>query len=177
MAEVFTSYSVDNDRVFRNALSDALKMVGTLKIPFNLISKDFYKSEQSIFNLKGPGQYPDFKNGDKSKYKKIKIKKYGFAYPLLKANGALANSLLSSTAQGSILDIKDTYMVIGTNIDYGKYHQSDAPRKKIPLRKFLFIGPEASRFATNDQMGRLNRWVGYINEYVKAKLSNVGKTS
>jgi hypothetical protein len=49
------------------------------------------------------------------------------------------------------------------------YHQSDDPRSKIPLRKFLFIGPESS-FANSDQAGRLQRWLGYVQSYVTAKV-------
>jgi len=188
VAEAFTSYQVDNDRRFRNAIQRAADATGDLRVPFGLILADFYKSEQAIFALKGPGQYPPFKHSvratslgkkfgndvkrgqgydvSKSPYQREKIKKVGFDYPLLVRTGSLSASLLSATAQGAVAIIGATELTIGTTIPYGVYHQSDAPRSKIPLRKFLFIGPEASQFATSDQQGRPERWMNILNDYV-----------
>lgn len=167
MAESFTSYSVDNDRSFRNALVAAGKKVDDFRIPFSLISADFYKSQQAIFKLGSQGQYDDYKNGGaQSPYAKQKKKKVGFVYPLLVSSGALAASTLGPNNKGSINLIRARELVIGSSIEYGIYHQSDAARSKIPLRKFLFIGPEAKRFAKSDQVGRLERWLKIINDHV-----------
>jgi phage gpG-like protein len=183
-----TSYVLENDARFKQALKDASEVVSDLRIPFGLITRDFYKSERAIFGLKGPGQYPPFKNSHrvqyeqsgvgvrqlpakkqfdvtKSPYQQQKIKKWGFDYPLLKASGKLERSITTPNAEGSINIITPLSLVIGTSIPYGIYHQSDSPRSKIPLRKFVFIGPEAPRFATSEQVGRLQRWVGYIEDY------------
>lgn len=162
MAEAFTSYIVDNDRLFRDAITRAQQVVSDLRVPFGLIAKDFYRSEQAIFKLKSEGQYPAISE----RYGKLKEKKVGFKYPLLVRTGKLASSLLSGNAEGSILNIDSNSLEIGTAVEYGIYHQSDAPRTKIPLRKFLFIGPEASRFATSDQMGRTERWLNILNDWV-----------
>lgn len=162
MAESFTSYAVDNDKRFRNALKNISEQVEDLRIPFGQILRDFYKSEQSIFKLKGPGQYPEIS----TKYGVIKKKKVGFEYPLLVFSGRLAASLLGPSNPGSVAIITKLSLVFGTSVPYGIFHQSDAPRKKIPQRKFIFIGPEAPKFATNEQIGRLQRWVGYLNDHV-----------
>lgn len=179
MAEAFTSYSVDNDRKFRAAIQRAADAVGDLRIPFGQILKNFYKSEQAIFALKGPGQYPDFTEqgkivGPLSKYAKAKEKKTGFMYPLLVRSGRLSASLLSKDAPGSVAIIGPTELTIGTTVPYGIYHQSDKPRKKIPLRKFLFIGPEAPKFATSDMQGRPERWMNILNDYVLKKIKQSG---
>lgn len=166
MAQSFTSYVVENDKEFQAAVLTAIDEIGDLSLPFNSILKDFYRSEQAIFKLGGPGQYPDISE----KYAKQKEKAVGFRYPLLLRSGSLAASLLSANAAGSIADITKTSLSFGTSIPYGIYHQSDDPRSKIPLRKFLFIGPEASEFANSDQMGRLTRWKGYVSDYVVAKI-------
>lgn len=188
MADSFTSYTVDNDKRFRKAMENAAAVSQDLRVPFGLILRDFYKSEQSIFKLKGPGKYPEFKNSARatstggknnpngkrgteftatmSPYQKYKLKRYGFDYPLLVRTGALAASILGPNSKGSVSKITNLSLVFGTSIAYGKYHQSDDPRKKVPLRKFLFIGPEASEFATSEQMGRLERWLNYINDHV-----------
>lgn len=171
----FTSYVVDNDRIFREGLKRALEVTKDLRIPFGQILSDFYKSEQAIFSLKSPGQYPDFKNGgSESRYAKYKEKKVGFKYPLLVRTGRLSASLLSKSAPGAIAVIGKTELTIGTTVDYGRYHQSDAPRSKIPLRKFLFIGPEAPQFATSDQTGRPQRWMNILNDYVIKKMKQSG---
>lgn len=172
---ITTSYSVDNDRRFRDAFARAAAGLTDLRIPFNLILKDFYRSEKAIFGLKSPGQYPDFKNGGiESRYAKYKIKKVGFAYPLLVRTGALAASLLGPTNRGSIALISPLSLIIGTSIPYAIFHQSDAARKKIPLRKFLFIGPEAPQFANSDQSGRPERWLNILNDFVLAKIRSAG---
>lgn len=195
MAEAFTSYIVDNDRRFRDAIQRAADATGDLRLPFALILADFYKSEQAIFALKGPGQYPPFKNSvratslskkltgirrgqgydvTKSPYQREKIKKVGFDYPLLVRTGSLSASLLSASAKGAVAIIGPTELTIGTTIQYGVYHQSDSPRKKIPLRKFLFIGPEASQFATSDQQGRPERWMNILNDHVLKQAKSSG---
>lgn len=170
MAESFTSYSVDNDKRFRNALAEVSKVSTDLRLPFGLISKDFYKSQQSIFKLSGPGKYPPISE----KYGDQKQKLVGFRYPLLVRSGALAASLLGPNNKGSVSQITNLSLTIGTMIKYGIYHQSDAGRSKIPLRKFLFIGPEAPRFATSEQQGRLERWLGYISDHIARETKKAG---
>lgn len=179
MAEPFTSYEVDNDRRFRNALKRAADTFQDLRVPFGLILSDFYKSQQSIFQLKGPGRYPPFKVSKKivggrvtteSAYQRRKLEKYGFDYPLLVASGKLAASLLGPNNTGSIAKVTPLSLTIGTSIEHGIYHQSDLPRRKIPLRKFLFIGPEAPQFATSQTQGRPERWLNIMNDFVLRKM-------
>jgi phage gpG-like protein len=171
MAEEFTSYSVDNDRTFRRAIKAASEKISDLTIPLTLISQDWYRSERAIFKLKGPGQYPDLSPG----YKAFKASKVGFVYPILKRTGRLAQSLTDPTSSKAINQIinKDT-LIIGTKVKYGVFHQSDRPRRKIPLRKFLFIGPE-SGFAMSPQKGRLQRWLGILSGFVDESTSDVGE--
>lgn len=166
----FTSYAIANDASFKAALNRAASVCDDLRVPFGMILADFYKSEQAIFGLQSEGKYPPISD----KYGKWKEKHVGFKYPLLVRTGALAASLLSAGASGSIAMISPQQLIVGTSIKYGIYHQSDAPRKKIPLRKFLFIGPEAPSFATSDQMGRLGRWNNILNDYVLKTLKKQG---
>jgi phage gpG-like protein len=179
MAEAFTSYTVDNDNKFRNAIKKASEVSQDLRVPFGLILRDFYKSEQAIWKLKGPGKYPPFK-GPKdpktglTKYQARKRKDVGFDYPLLVRTGSLAASLSGPNNNGSISKITKLSLVFGTSIKYGVYHQSDEPRSKIPLRKFLFIGPEAPTFATSEQQGRLERWQGYMTDHIAAQIRKAG---
>lgn len=165
------SYVLENSKKFQAALKDAGEKIGNLRVPLNLIMNDFYRSEKAIFQLKGAGQYPEISK----RYGLQKEGAVGFKYPLLVRTGRLAKSMLSKTAPGAVALISEQSLTIGTTVRYGIYHQSDEPRKKIPLRKFVFIGPEAPKFATSDQMGRTERWLGYINDYVTKKLELKGQ--
>ncbi|MFN8741529.1 MAG: phage virion morphogenesis protein [Pirellula sp.] len=170
MAESFTSYSLENDAAFKATLKRASEVSEDLRIPLGLIGADFYKSQQAIFKLQGPGQYPDLSE----KYKKQKQKKVGFVYPILVRTGRLSNSLLGPNNRDSIYKVTKLSLTLGTQTEYGIYHQSDKPRSKIPLRKYLFIGPEAKKFATSEQQGRLKRWTAILNDHIAKKLKAVG---
>lgn len=198
MGDQTVSYSADNDERFRRAIQKATAEIGNLTVPLTMISKDWYKSETAIFNLKGPGQYPPFKGtvaasslgghgnalgrrrstaivSGESRYQEEKKKKWGFDYPLLVASGRLKRSVTDPTdAEAINTIIGGQRLIIGTQVPYAVYHQSDRPRRKIPLRKFLFIGPEAPTFATSEQMGRLQRWLGILNSYMDQKLKVLG---
>ena len=168
-AQSFTSYSVDNDKKFRNALKVAGEKSSDMRVPFGLISRDFYKSEQAIFKLKGPGKYPKFQGPvnpetNETRYQSEKKKAVGFDYPLLVRTGSLAASVLGPNNKGSINQITKLSLIIGTSIPHGIYHQDAKDVNR--LRKFLFIGPEAPSFATSEQMGRLQRWQGYLQDHI-----------
>lgn len=181
------SFVTTNDEQFRAAIQKASDSLKDLRVPFNLIYLDFYRSEKAIFQLKGPGKYEPFKKSkgsyragesggqsfvtdSESPYQKRKKAEVGFDYPLLVRSGRLAASLSGPGNPGNVTQVSPLTLVIGTTVPYGVYHQSDEPRSKMPLRKFVFIGPEAARFATDDQIGRLQRWLGYIDDYLERKL-------
>lgn len=164
----FTSYSVENDKKFFKALDETIAQVEDLRVPLKLITKDFYKSEKAIFKLKSSGEYPDFKNGGKdSPYAKWKQKKFGFTYPLLKRTGKLERSVTNPTDLNAInYLVGKQLLVIGSKVDYLVFHQSDAPRSKIPLRKVLFVGPESIKWARDGEItGRLSRWLDILREH------------
>jgi len=188
MAEGFTSYKIGNDAKFKDAMNRVRLVTDDLRIPLTLISKDFYKSEKAIFLLGSAGQYPDFggfnpgakmmykgqETTRREAYKARKQAKYGFVYPLLKASGRLEGSVTNPMHQDAVNQIVNKRtLIIGTTVPYGVYHQSDRARAKIPLRKFLFIGPE-SRFANSDQQGRVGRWMNILNSFVLQKLKSKG---
>lgn len=50
---------------------------------------------------------------------------------ILQDTGRLRNSIVNAfSSKGA---------EVGTNVEYGKYHDSDKPRTKLPQRKFLWI--------------------------------------
>lgn len=155
----FVTAQITNAAEFQAALRRAQSKVSDLTIPLILIAKDFYKSQKAMFQLKGPGQYEDLSPG----YKKQKKKAVGFVYPILKRSGALERSVTTPTDSNSINQIIDkNTLIIGTKVKYAAKHQFG---QGVPLRPFLFVGPE-SRFATNEQSGRLGRWKNILEQYV-----------
>lgn len=175
MADKVVSYSADNDQKFRDALIEAQKTVGDLTVPLTLIAKDFFKSEVAIWALKGPGQYPDLSQRTLDQRHRDKQP----IYPILKRSGALEKSMTDPTDPNAISEIVNgESLFIGTRVKskkgypYPAVHQFGS--KNVPMRKFLFIGPEAPQFATSEQMGRLDRWLNILNSYVDQKLSLIG---
>ena len=170
MVDVVTSYEVDNDKAFQRAIERAKRAVDDLTVPLTLITKDFYRSEKAIFQLQSPGQYPDLARSTKKARARAGVSVYPILMGMGTSRGKLAKSLTepdSPDAYNQIINKRTLF--IGTQVEYGIYHQSDAPRSKIPLRKFLFIGPE-SKFANSDQQGRVGRWLNIMNDFVLKKL-------
>lgn len=164
----FTSYVIENDLKFARAMERAGKQAKDLKVPLTMIMKDFYKSRTAIFALKGPGQYPDLS----PKYKARKERAVGFAYPILKLTGALEESVTGQGNPGNVTRIEPQSLEMGTTVEYANYHQSDESRKKIPLRKFLFVGSESVKFANSLVSGFPERALNTLNTYV---LRQMGK--
>jgi len=188
------SYRVEADKRFQQILESARAVSKDLRPALKSIAADFYRSEKAIFQLKSAGGYPDFKGKligqtwsknarpsdiarrtrpyGATPYEWFKVKKLGAGkqYPLLRLTGALEKSITSPNAQGSIYELSPSSIRLGTSIPYGNYHQQDNPDlgdAKIPLRKFLFIGPESSRFTSNPVLtGRLERWLNIMNTFV-----------
>jgi len=168
------SYSIENDKKFQAAIERAKAVTNDLRVPLNLIAKDFYRSQKTIWQLKSPGQYPDLAQSTKDK----RIKDLQPFYPILKRSGALEAAASTQGARGNVTRIFEnrvlTMGVESAMLPYAVFHQSNRPRTKIPQRKFVFIGPEAKRFADSDQVGRLERWLNTLNSFVLKKLKQQG---
>jgi phage gpG-like protein len=162
---IITSYEIENDAEFQKQINDAVEKVGDLRIAFTLIAKDWRNSNIAQFSLQGTGLYPPLSK----KYSERKKKKTPSA-PILVASGRLRDSVTGGVNSDSIQEIKKDSLMIGTLVPYGIYHQSDRPRRKIPLRKFLFIGPESPQAALSIRTGRLQRWVSIIEAETARKL-------
>lgn len=165
----FISYKLENDIIVSDQLLRAGQVVSDMRPLFKEISRLIRQSRKAIFKLKGPGAYPDFK-GPKvgetgmTAYQNRKHKEYGNrGYPLLRATGRLEKSITELGGENISLPLKDG-LVFGTMVPYGVFHQEgpDGGGRKVPLRKFLFIGPEAPKFARHinqDLVARINNTV------------------
>lgn len=165
MVETSGSYVISNDAQFARALRDAAKRVDNLSFAYKEISRDWRKSNKAQFSLQGSGQYPPLS----PRYKQEKAKRYPRA-SILVATGRLRDSVTKASHKDHINLIKKSGLILGTKTPYGIYHQSDRPRRKIPQRKFLFIGPEAPRSAPSPITGRLERWLKILDAEVQRQL-------
>lgn len=165
-AQISFSYNIENQREFSRSINAAIKKVKDLSIPFEQIANDFFKSRRAIFKLKSPGQYPDFKNGRNGPYATKKEELVGFKYPLLKFSGRLEDSVTDKSAQEAIYQNDGKTLTMGSSVPYLRFHQSDLPRKKLPMRKVIFFGPEAPRFAKGALSGFTGRALDTLNAYV-----------
>lgn len=164
MALGFVSYTVLNDKKLQAGLDRAARAIGDISKPLRIIGKDFFKSRKAIFTLKGPGQYPDFKS---KSYKQLKTRILGDPYPLLKFSGDLEKSVTNPNDSDAVFDVDESVGIFGTTVEYLSFHQSDEPRAKMPLRKVLFIGPEAPKFAKGKALaGFPDRALNTLNTFV-----------
>lgn len=168
MVEGFASYSVGNDALFQRKIIAATRVVEDLRFAFSEISRDWFKSNITQFSLKGSGQYPPLSPA----YAERKARLFG-SKPILVATGKLRDSVTGGTNKDSINRIGKQSLVVGTKVEYGIYHQSDKPRRIIPLRKFLFLGPEAPRSAPSEITGRVERWLSIMDAEVKRQLEKI----
>lgn len=181
MAEPIISFIPENDEAFRKALEKLGEQVDDFRIPFQLIGNHWYKGNRKIFALKSAGLYPDLGGlnpNDKVKLKGrevtkrvaakfMKQREVGFVYPLLKRSGKLEKSLVSKGGTGAVFFAGRKTMLMGTNVDYAKFHQSDGPRSVLPQRKVIFIsGGPAEKAKDSVVSGRLEAWTNIITDYV-----------
>ena len=163
-----TSYIIENDAQFKRAIRDATRRVSDLRLAWKLISDNWRKSNKTQFELKGTGLYPPLSPA----YAKRKAKEFP-GRPILVATERLKKSVTSKSSPDHINVIAKRGFTFGTKVPYGIFHQSDAPRQTLPLRKFLFIGPEAPQFAKGPAAGRLERWLGILDAEVQRQLDKV----
>ena len=166
---VTTSYIVENDEAFQRAIDRLALATNDFRIPFGLIAKEFYRGNKKIFSLKSAGKYPDLSE----KYKVAKKREVGFVYPILLKTGRLASSLTNAGDPETVRVITKKGLLLGTDVPYTKFHQSDAARSKIPQRKVVFIdgGPlETSQGAKTS--GRRQAWLNIINQYILDNIDN-----
>ena len=188
MVASFTSYIVENDVVILRALTRLSKQVDDMRIPFGLISKEFFQGNKKIFSLKGPGKYPKlgglnptekvkFEGREITKRERAEITKkreVGFIYPLLKRSGDLEKSLTNPRGAGAINVRTKRSLFLGTAINYAVHHQFGTTKMNIRKPVFIDGGPlETSVGSTTS--GRRQAWINIIDTYIKDNVEEFNK--
>lgn len=163
------NWEIENQKAFAEQLDRLGKVTNDFRIPFRIIASDFYRSQRQLFTLQSKGLYEDLSD----KYKPQKQRVVGFIYPILVGKTRdLANSTLSKDHRYSIFSLYRQELTIGTSVPYGKYHQSDKPRTKLPQRKFIFItGGTGDKSKDSGIYGRRERWLFIIDTHIKQLIS------
>jgi len=161
-------YDVDPDNRLANAIKRAVRDLGDLTEPFQLMTREWYKGNVSIFdkNRQGPGKYADLS----PRYKRRKQRKWGFTYPILRASGKLADSMTNPTHSDSIaVIVNKRELHLGTKVKSKKNHAYGASlhfgTRKMPARPFALIGGE--QVATKQVNQRRENWINLINDWVR----------
>lgn len=177
-------WAIQNEKDFQKKLDELGKATNDFRIPFRLISSDFYKSQKQVFDLKGRGLFQDLSTKPfrafwpndrgfgalyKGGSKEYKLVNTGFEYPILVGKTKdLSLSTLSNKHRYSIYFLGRQELQIGSSVPYGKFHQSDLPRTKLPQRKFIFItGGEGDKSKDSGINGRRERWLDMIDTHIK----------
>lgn len=172
-------WAIQNVEDFQRRLKRLSEVSNDFRIPFRLIASDFYRSQKQLFSLKSQGMYEDLSEKPflafwekparyyEYGYKEYKAKHVGFIYPILVGKTRdLSESTLSKSHRYSIFNLDRQNLEMGSSVPYGKYHQSDRPRKKIPQRKFVFIdGGKGDKSRGSGINGRRDRWLNIIDEH------------
>ena len=109
------------------------------------VARDFRKKKRGMFRQKNRGYFEPLSK----KYARRKTKIYGFAYPMLVANGNLMRSIIHARNPDAITKITKgardtTTLEIGSKNPLIKYHE--AGTSKMPARPVLYWGPERKGF-------------------------------
>lgn len=131
-------HEIDREK-FDSRLRKLLKRTDDLSPAFLTIGHMFRQSRKTIFDLRSPGGYQDLSK----KYKPRKQKRWGFAYPILKASGSMEKSIINRGNKYNIDIPKKKELTLGSKHPILKYHNADGPRKKIPQRKVIFWSAES----------------------------------
>lgn len=178
------NWTIDNEEAFKRKLDQLEKATKDFRIPFRLISSDFYRSQKQIFQLRSEGLYdplgglnPNAESGFGSQSKReraeaLKERFTGHAWaPILYGKtGDLRDSTLSKNHRNSIFFLGKKELNIGTNIPYGKYHQKGT--SKMHQRKFIFIdGGQGDKSRGSGINGRRERWISIMDTHIEQLLT------
>jgi len=188
MASVSTNFdwSIQNVEAFQKALDTLGEQTNDFRIPFRVITSDFYRSQKKLFTLQSEGLYNPLggfnfsapsgfgsqTKRDRAEAEKERRNKHAWNPILFGETGDLRDSTVSASHKYSIYFLGRKELNIGSSVPYGKYHQSDEPRSKMPQRKFIFIdGGPADRSSDSNINGRRERWLKIIDDHVEQLLT------
>jgi len=163
-------FAIENEALFQRQLERLGELTSDFRIPLNLIANDFYRSQRKIFTLRSAGRYPELAQSTIDQKERLLGK--GNAWPILFRTGRLAKSVLDRNSPEAEFFIGKQTLIMGTSVPYAIYHQSDAPRSRLPLRKVVFLDGGPFDEAKDGKNGRRERWGSIIFDYIQKLLND-----
>lgn len=153
------------DKKFKKALED----IKDLRIPLELIRESWFRGNRSIFAIGGPGKWADLSPG----YKKAKLKKKGFVYPILLRDGHLRNALTVPGDPESISTLVGKKSLdLGVNPDNDVFRFLHFGTSKMKPRPYILLGAEQT--APSELNKRVEIWQKLIQDFVIQKSQVIG---
>lgn len=161
------NFTVDPNKKFAKTLKELEKKSLDLTLPLNLITQSWYKTNNAIFALKGPGKYAPLS----ARYVRVKKKELGSAYPaLLGKNQRIKNAITQPTNSNAInkilnkrtleLGVKKTGEFI-----YAAAHQYGNTSAGLPARPYLFAAAEPAA-PVSDINRRVDIWIKLLEKHI-----------
>lgn len=157
-------FDIDPHKQFFKALKKAQQEVADLTEPLKEISDSWFKSNQAIFALKGPGKYVDLAPSTKKQKAKT-----GSVYPILERSGKLKQSITNPSDSHAVSDISNkNSLTVGTRVTskgspYAIFIHHGT--KKMPARPVVLFGAE--QVAPTVLNKRVSLWERMLTDYVK----------
>ena len=160
------SYQLDPKKLLEKKFVKLLEDIDDLRVPLQLIKESWFRGNQSIFAISGPGRWADLSG----KYKKRKMNTYGFVYPILFREGRLRSALTKEGSEESVavFPTKKT-LIVGVNPDNVVFQtlNNGSAKINIPARPFILLGAE--QVAPQSLNKRVQIWTKILQDYVVKK--------
>jgi len=118
------------------------RIIGRLDDPtpaFRYIVTKYREEIEKLFDSEGAYGGTGWVGLSEATAKDRTRKGYGAYHPILVRSGELRDSLIDANHRSACEMVSPRAWHIGTQVDYAVYHQSRAPRTKIPRRPMLII--------------------------------------
>lgn len=138
---------VENQQQFNAEIQKISKGVSDLRPILHTIKKQWYKGNQSIFSLDGPGRYADIKD------KQAKRRRAGIVYPILEGDTwTLKKSITEEKDEHAVSRINKKSIELGVvktkSFPYAFSQHYGSKKINLPARPYVLLGVE--QVATND---------------------------
>lgn len=91
---------------------------------------------------------------------------WGAAHPILQRTGRLYESVVVQGAPDNVFEVGPNSLKIGTTVPYAGYHNSSAPRSRLPRRPIIALSADRQGFGDPNKSV-----VGILNQYLAQQLA------
>lgn len=156
------SFKVEPDDVQIARIFENIAKKGTeFKTIFEKIADEFYESQEKVFGAEGAFEGRARWAELSPRYRAWKEKNYP-GMPILQLTGKMKSSLVGSGAEGSVYEVSNKELTVGTNVPYAIFHQRGT--RRMPQRKIIEVTDRQKL-----------RWVHIVHYFMMANVSEEWK--